>query len=117
MISVNEQQKLILRRMAIESNLELAKKTEESATQMKQRVQGELVQLQRECPHENVVVSGTWQGGGLYYDKAHCKDCNKKGDRYNREFTRKENVKWYGKQFNEEHHAPQYSGFLSDKDW
>lgn len=117
---MDERQSIVFRRMTIENRLESAVKLERAAKSMREGIESDLFHLQRECPHLDVDVSSTWQGGGLYYDIAHCKDCNKKGDRYNRARTMEESKKWYKDQYDEEKHAPKYSGFMGEKrenDW
>jgi hypothetical protein len=93
-MALSELQEFKMRRMRIEAMIDSAKKSENQAKFVRQSLEDELHKLQRDCKHENVIVNGSWQGGGLYYDNAHCIDCNKKESRYNRETTLKREKEW-----------------------
>jgi len=82
---------ITLKRMNINSNLKTAEKTLKSAQEMVNKLKGQLHYLQVvECKHENATSDSTWQGGGVYYDKANCPDCGRRWNRYNAEKTRSE---------------------------
>lgn len=116
-----ERRDFITERQLLENRIKSAKELEKQAKKHRQSLEGDLHRLQMECPHENVEVSGTWQGGGKYYDKSHCKDCNKKGDRYNRNRTLEENRrKWYKNKSEEEIQLLTPKGdesFFSEYNW
>jgi hypothetical protein len=93
-------QKIVFQRMSIEQQIEMAKKAEQQAKNVRKAIEGNLSDLQRDCPHENTTEKPSWQGGGLYYIPTECHHCGKKWDRYDKQLNidkAKESDRLWGK--------------------
>lgn len=94
-IKAMTREELVAARIEAEDKQAVAKREESKATYKRQDADGRIRFIQRHCPHANVVQTDTpWQGGGLYFTRSHCLDCNRKGSRYDRALTIQKNREW-----------------------